>query len=875
MTTTGPATTPLRKSLFLRFAWLTTGALILFALGYLQFGLRPVAERVANSQFVIAAAEVDAALRRDLDPAQTLLVLARSWALSAQFDESDPAQFNRLAKPLLAQSEQFTSVVAGSSDGRGWMLLELPNGAWMNRFTNIPERGDQQLFVDWAADGSQRTRLERADYDPRQRPWYRGALQSAGRVHWTDPYVLFTTRDPGITASIQMETADGSAQVLGIDIKLLDVSRAAALVPVSANGFALVLTSDGRLLALPPGPLARTDEDVRALALQPASALGNPVVDAGIGLWERAGRPTADVLSYRTAGQSWLASFREFRRGEQVFWVSVFAPETDFVPDWQPLAHALLLIFALTLLVSFLYALRYTRRFSEPLESLAAASSRIAKLDFRAAEPVHSGIAEIQELTVAQDQMRQMLHNYRDTVEAQSADLQQQIDALRAAEGKLAYLSQHDPLTGLPNRLLLNDRLANAVQRAERRDGRVAVLFLDLDRFKSVNDSQGHPMGDRLLCIVAKRLSSELRAGDTLARLGGDEFVILAEDLVSADDAQALAEKLLDALSSSLTVDGRSFRLTGSIGISLYPDDGADPVELIRNADSAMYQAKAQGRNTHCFYTRDMTLQLISRLQLEEALHGAIAREEFVLHYQPQLNMRDGRVIGVEALVRWMHPQRGLVAPADFIGLAEESGLIGRIGAWVLEESCRQWRDWEQQGIRVPRIAINLSVKQLHREALAALIRRVLSATGVPAEVLELEMTESIFLESPDAFGILLEIGNSGVSFALDDFGTGYSSLGYLKKLPLARLKIDREFTADIGNDRDGETVVRAIIKLAATLGREVIAEGVETDQQVQFLLDHGCTHAQGYYYAKPLSAEQFSLWWAERQPSLAGAAQT
>ena len=868
------ATTTLRKSLFWRFALLTTSALVLFALGYLQFGMRPVVARLADSQFEIAAAKVAAGLRRSLDPAEVLLTLVQSWSDSLDFDESDPAAFNRLVQPLLDQSDQFTSVVAGDSEGRGWMLLELPDGARMNRFTDIPSRGDEQIFVDWAADGSMQTRRERTDYDPRQRPWYLGAMDAGpeNRVSWTDPYVLFTTRDPGITASIRITHSNGVDHVIGIDLKLLDVSCTAARVPVSSHGFALVLTSDHRLLALPQGPFELSDDDVRRLALQPVSALQSPVLDAALRGWERE-QAAAGVFDFLAVGEPWLASFQEFELGEQVFWVGVFAPEVDFVPAWRPLAQALLAMFALILLASFLYALRYTRRFSEPLESLAAASQKIARLDFQSGGTVESSIREIQQLAVAQDQMRGMLENYRSTVEAHSAELQEQIDALRAAEAKLEYLSQHDSLTGLPNRLLLNDRLVEAIKRARQLNKMVAVLFLDLDRFKAVNDSQGHPMGDQLLKLVAQRLQTDLRESDTLARLGGDEFLLLAEDINSHADAQSLAEALLSAVRNALVIDDRSFRLTGSIGISLFPDDGDDPVDLIRNADSAMYQAKAEGRNSYCFYTREMTLQLVSRMQVEEALHSAIADNQFRLHFQPQVDLRDGSLIGAEALIRWVHPQRGMVPPAEFIPLAEESGLIVKIGAWVLKESVRQWREWADQGIRIPRLAVNLSVNQLQPDSLPGLIERVLATWEVPAEALELEITESIFLQSADAFAVLMEIGRTGVNIALDDFGSGNSSLAYLKKLPLARLKIDREFTADIGHDRDGETVVRAIINLADTLGREVIAEGVETPEQKDFLLRHGCAYGQGYLFATPLSAEQFARWWRARQDAETAAA--
>lgn len=860
-----PATssTPLRKSLFWRFALLVSSAIALFTLGYVQFGLRPVVDQVAASHFNAASEKVEASLDRIFDPAADWIGVARQWAQGAGFDENKAAEFNHLFLPILKQSPQFTSVVAGTSDGRGWMLLELPGNAWMNRFTNIPARGNEQVFIDWAPDGSRQVRREAKNYDPRFRPWYQGAVKAmaTGETYWTDPYIFFTTGDPGITASTAMAMPDGTMLALGIDIKLLDISRTTSGIVVGKQGYVAVLTDSGQLLGLPRTVDVSDDRHVRTLVLKSVTVLGNPEMNDGLAEWQRRGKPDGGVLRYVTDGVTWMATFHLSRYGNQKLWVAAFAPESDYIPSWQPMAKALLVIFAGVLVLSFLLAMRYTRRFSEPLESLANSSARIAQLDFEDGPPVQTDIREIQQLASAQDKMRAMLGEYRRTVDSQANSLKHQIAALRSAETRLEHLSQHDPLTGLPNRLLLNDRLATAVQRAERHNTRLAVLFLDLDRFKAVNDSQGHPVGDILLCSVSKRLATVLRKYDTLARLGGDEFVLLAEDIQGEQDADNLARKLLDVLAAPFDIEGRVFHLSGSVGISLYPSDGLTPVELVRNADSAMYQAKAQGRNTYRFYSEDMTRRAVMRQHMEESLHLATERGEFELHYQPQVNLLDGRLVGVEALVRWRHPEKGLVPPNDFISLAEESGLIVRIGEWVLQESSRQWAEWARHGLMVPRLAVNLSVKQLHGAGLADLVARVLKDSGMPANVLELEVTESFFLESPEALDTLLKVGQTGVSLALDDFGTGYCSLGYLKKLPLARLKIDRGFIADIGRNPDGETVVRAIVGLARALDRDVIAEGVETKAQADFLLEQGCEQAQGYHYSKPLPAAALLEW--------------
>ncbi len=860
--------TTLRRSLFLRFALLVTIAVALFGVGYVKFGLRPMVTQIAESHFSAAAEKVNASLERLFSPVENWIGVARQWAVSSPFDETRPEEFNGLFMPMLQELPQLTSIVAGTDNGRGWMLLQLADGAWMNRFTNLPARGKAQTFIHWAADGSRNIYTEEKDYDPRDRPWYKGAMEAMAldeSIFWTEPYNFFTTGDPGITGSTGVVLPDGEVLALGIDIKLSDISRATSRIAVGTHGYVSVMTADGRLLGLPRQSTAIDDSQIRAMGLQPIANLNNRVIDEGMALWQREGRPNGEVMRYTTSGEAWLTSFREFNLGKQVFWVAVFAPERDFIPAWRPMANVLMAIFTVALALSFLLALRYARRFSEPMELLAASSARIAQLNFQDDQPIHSDIREIRQLTHAQEKMRKMLNDYRHTVDSQAKNLKQQIAALRGAEARLEHLSQHDPLTGLPNRLLLNDRLATALPRAERHGTQLAVLFLDLDRFKEVNDSQGHPAGDQLLRAVALRLGMGLRKSDTLARLGGDEFVLLAEEIGSAADAENIARKLLHELAAPFEIENRLFHLTGSIGISMFPADGNEPVAMIRNADSAMYQSKAQGRNTFRFYSEEMTLRAVARLQLEEALHQAVRRGEFELHYQPQINLRDGGLIGAEALVRWRHPEKGLIAPDAFIPLAEETGLICPIGEWVLEESCRQWSAWAQQGFVLPRIAVNWSVKQLEASNLLALVTAVLEKTGMPSTALELEMTESFFLESPAALDMLLAVGKTGVSFALDDFGTGYSSLGYLKTLPLARLKIDRGFTRDIGQNPDGEAVVHAIIGLAKALGRDVIAEGVETSEQADFLIRHGCEQGQGYRYARPLPAPDFLAWRSAR----------
>jgi len=432
------------------------------------------------------------------------------------------------------------------------------------------------------------------------------------------------------------------------------------------------------------------------------------------------------------------------------------------------------------------------------------------------------------------------------------------ISAIKASQDRLAFLAQHDPLTSLPNRLLFNDRLEHAIQRARREDLQLAVLFVDLDHFKVVNDTLGHHAGDELLIMVAQRVSERVRANDTLARLGGDEFILLLDNAESPNNVAMIGEKLLKTLQTPFDILGHQIHVGASIGISLYPADGESAEVLVKNADAAMYQAKAHGRNNFHFYTESMTANAMERLKLEGQLRGAVERGELELHYQPQYDVLAQRLIGTEALVRWKHPTLGLVAPIRFIPLAEETGYIVPLGEWVLNEACRQLTEWDALGFRLPHVAVNLSSKQFEAGQLVATVRAAIERAGIAPHRLELELTESLIMECNDSFSVLEELRALGVSISIDDFGTGYSSLSYLKHLPIDKLKIDRSFVIDIGRDQNDEIIVRSIITLARSLGLKVLAEGVETEEQSAFLLAEGCVEVQGYLYGKPLQAADF-----------------
>jgi diguanylate cyclase (GGDEF)-like protein/PAS domain S-box-containing protein len=430
----------------------------------------------------------------------------------------------------------------------------------------------------------------------------------------------------------------------------------------------------------------------------------------------------------------------------------------------------------------------------------------------------------------------------------------------KSYESQLEYQAGHDALTGLANRNLLADRLEQAIARAKRTKTMVAVLLLDLDRFKLVNDGLGHDVGDALLEIVSQRLVASVRSVDTVARLGGDEFVVVMTELDSEHDAAPTARKLLKQVSLPATIAEREIVATASMGIALYPKDAEQSSALLRNADVAMYRAKELGRNSMQFYTPGLNATTLARLELDTALRRALERDEFVLYYQPKVELQRGQVTGAEALIRWQHPLLGMVSPGDFIPLAEETGLIEPIGEWVIEHAVAQIKAWQNEGLPDIRLAVNLSARQFQQENLARVVIQALRLHDVGAQYLELEVTESAVMQDPErTVASLRELKKIGVHLALDDFGTGYSSLNYLKRFPIDTLKIDQSFVRDITTDPDDAAIALTVISLAHSLRRRVVAEGVETEAQLSFLRRHRCDEIQGYYFSRPLPADAFT----------------
>ncbi|MBI5901140.1 MAG: EAL domain-containing protein [Rhodocyclales bacterium] len=443
------------------------------------------------------------------------------------------------------------------------------------------------------------------------------------------------------------------------------------------------------------------------------------------------------------------------------------------------------------------------------------------------------------------------------TAELASANsqLQEEVFERMQAEQRIWHVAHHDSLTGLPNRALLHDRLQQALTKAQRGRHRVAVMFLDLDRFKSVNDSLGHAVGDELLKYVAARLTGVVRAVDTVSRLGGDEFVIVLEEAGSPDDVVLVAEKIIDALAPEVCIGGHQLRATPSIGISIFPDDAVEVFALMKNADTAMYHAKAAGRNNFQFFARKMNEQATHFFTLENKLRHAIEAGHLVLHYQPLIHWPRREVCGLEALVRWKDPEKGLIPPAEFIPIAEETGLIVPVGEWVLGAALRQNRMWQQQGRPLLPVSVNLSPRQFREKDLLANLHRILKDTGQPARLLELEITEGTLMHDVDDMRSRMEeIAAMGVRLVIDDFGTGYSSLSYLKRFPVHKLKIDQSFIRDLTADRDDAAIVGAIVGLARSLGLDMLAEGVESGEQLDALLALGCERFQGNYFSPPLA---------------------
>ncbi|HEY5798699.1 MAG TPA: bifunctional diguanylate cyclase/phosphodiesterase [Burkholderiaceae bacterium] len=457
----------------------------------------------------------------------------------------------------------------------------------------------------------------------------------------------------------------------------------------------------------------------------------------------------------------------------------------------------------------------------------------------------------------ARDELEVRVHERTAALAGANLKLQAEIGERHQAEARIQHMAYHDSLTGLPNRSLLTDRLDRAILDSQRGLRRLAVMFLDLDRFKTINDSLGHVIGDHLLKEVAVRLSNAVRASDTVSRLGGDEFVILLTNLETADEAAPVAQKIIDALALPIDLEGRQLHITPSIGICVFPDDGRDAETLMRNADAAMYHAKASGRNNYQFFTERLNQIAKQHFELETSLRGALARDEFELHFQPIMDIATRTLRSMEVLLRWRRPGKGLVGPNDFIPIIEENGLIVPVGEWVMRRACEQNMEWRRQGYETVPLAVNLSPRQFLHRGLVASVRNTLALTGIDPSMLEFEITETALMEHGEqTLSILNQMNRMGIRLSIDDFGTGYSSLAYLKRFPVKKIKIDRAFIKDLEHSSDDRAIVAAIVALSDSLQLSVVAEGVETQAQFELLHQSGCQLAQGYLFSRPVPAE-------------------
>lgn len=451
------------------------------------------------------------------------------------------------------------------------------------------------------------------------------------------------------------------------------------------------------------------------------------------------------------------------------------------------------------------------------------------------------------------------LHHLQDEIEKANSRAQKEVEERQSAEQRILQLANYDELTSLPNRAILNQTITQALAKAKRYKKQLAILFIDLDRFKFINDTMGHGAGDYVLKTISERFKQCLRETDTIARLGGDEFVVLIEALSDPKYVAGVAQKLVVSAQQAFVIEGQECHVTASIGISTYPNDGKDASTLLKNADIAMYRAKEQGKNNFQYYSEQMNLHLLQRLALESSLRHAVDRHELQLYYQPIVETESLEIVGVEALVRWRHPDMGMVGPLQFIPLAEETGLIVQIGRWVLQSACEQGRIWNEMGFPL-NISVNMSPRQLAEPDIVQDFSETFAKSGFPPTQLTLEITESLMLNNPDETVVILqELKELGPRIAIDDFGTGYSSLAYLRRFPIDTLKIDRSFLQDIPSDADSSVLTAAVIALSHSMHLNVVAEGVETDEQRDFLVSHHCQRLQGYWFAKPQPAEELT----------------
>ncbi|MDZ8053507.1 MAG: EAL domain-containing protein [Aulosira sp. ZfuVER01] len=759
-------------------------------------------------------------------------------------------------------------IAFASTQGEIYAVDRLNDGALVIRIKNQSTGGNYHTYT--SDRQGNRLKLIRVSttFDPRTRPWYVEAVK-AGKFTWTEIYPYFSSSGLAISATRPVYHQTGT--LLGVTNATLSLKQLGDFLhrlKISRSGKTFIIERSGNLVA------SSTVEQPFTLSQEGGKEKYKRL--GAIASSDRITRQTAQYLlenfsnlqnihssqhlEFEIAGQRQFIQLMPFSDGYGLNWlIVVVVPEADFMDLIEANKRTTILLCIGALLLATVSGVMTSHYITRPILHLSAASKDIAdgKLDQMVTV---EGIKEVRVLAQAHNQMAtQLQESFAELLEA-NRQLEAEIAERKRAEEQLRRNAFHDALTGLPNRAFFIERLKHAIQQAKRqRDYLFAVLFLDLDRFKVINDSLGHIVGDQFLLTIASRIEISIRSTDIAARLGGDEFTILLEGIQDASEAIKVAERIQQTLALPFELNGHEMFTTASIGIALSSTlDYDQPEDLLRDADTAMYRAKGQGKARYELFNPDMYAYAVHRLQLETALRRAIERHEFRVYYQPIVSLSSGKISGFEALVRWQHPERGLVSPGEFIPLAEETGLIVEIGYWTLYEACRQMQVWQVQAHTnsLEKISVNLSVKQFARTDLIEQIRQILDATGLDASSLVLEITESVIMENgDDGNTALLQLREMGIKLSIDDFGTGYSSLSRLHSFPISILKIDRSFVSPIDSSTRNLGIIETIVTLAHNLGMDVTAEGVETKEQLAYLRNLNCEYGQGYLFSPPLDS--------------------